>query len=161
MIDIHEARKKGVQGVEVGDTFTTTRTFTEADVIRFGEISRDDNPVHFNDAFADVKGLSGRICHGLLVAGMATEIGGQLGWLASEMQFRFRRPVYPEDRIECRLTITALMDDGRVSGEAVYLNQDGVIVLEAVVKGIAAVEEEKEILRRCLSPGDETPKRGA
>ncbi|MDZ7699727.1 MAG: MaoC family dehydratase [Deltaproteobacteria bacterium] len=154
MIDIHETRKKGVQGVEVGDTFRATRTFTEADVVRFGEIIRDDNPVHFNEAFADVKGLNGRICHGLLVAGMATEIGGQLGWLASEMLFKFRKPVYPGDCIECRLTITALMGDGRVSGEAVYLNQNGVTVLEAVVKGIAAGEAEKAILCQIVAQPD-------
>ncbi|MEJ2589512.1 MAG: MaoC family dehydratase [Deltaproteobacteria bacterium] len=155
MIEIHQARKKSVKGVEVGDTFRTSRTFTEQDVIRFGEVSRDDNPVHSNEAFADVKGLKGRICHGLLVAGMATEIGGQLGWLASEMQFKFKRPVYPGDCIECRLTITRLAEDGRVRGEAVYLNQDGVTVLEAVIKGIAAGDEEKMILSETITQGDE------
>jgi len=74
----------------------------------FAEISRDYNPVHFDARFASIKGFSNPICHGLLIAGMVTEIGGQIGWLASGMNFRFVKPVYFGDTIECRLTITEI-----------------------------------------------------
>ncbi|MRR34982.1 acyl dehydratase, partial [bacterium] len=37
-------RKRAAEGLQVGDTFRTSRTFTEDDVIRFARISRDYNP---------------------------------------------------------------------------------------------------------------------
>lgn len=42
----------------------------------------------FDHRFAHAKNFHGKICHGLLVAGILTEIGGHIGWLASEMNFR-------------------------------------------------------------------------
>src|SRR5262245_2968523 len=99
-------REKAIAGLNRADCFAVSRTFTEKDTLAFAEISRDYNPVHFDDRFAQVKKFGGRICHGLLVASLVTEMGGQIGWLASEMNFRFRKPVYFGDTIECRLTIT-------------------------------------------------------
>ncbi len=32
-----------------------------------------------------------KYAHGLLVGSMLTEIGGQLGWLATEMDFKFQK----------------------------------------------------------------------
>ena len=60
-------RTKAIEGIKLGDTFSVSRTFTEHDVLEFADISRDYNPVHFDKRFANVKGLDGRICHGLLV----------------------------------------------------------------------------------------------
>lgn len=150
MIDICEARRRALTGVRVGDTFTTTRTFTEADVIRFAEISKDYNPVHFSEKFGRAGRFQGKICHGLLVASMATEIGGQLGWLASGMDFEFKKPVYPGDRIECRLTIAEFDSERRVCAEGVFLNQHGLVVMTAVVKGIVPGPGGREILGEML-----------
>ncbi|MBT8359723.1 MAG: acyl dehydratase, partial [Deltaproteobacteria bacterium] len=92
-----KTRKKAIEGLQSGDSFTVTRTLTEQDMKRFADISKDYNPIHFDDRFAEVKNLNGRICHGLLVASLLTEIGGQLGWLASAMSFQFKKPVYLGD----------------------------------------------------------------
>src|SRR5712672_1693491 len=94
-------RKKAIAGLKQGDSFTVSRTFTEQDTLAFADLSRDYNPVHFDDRFANAKAFRGRICHGLAVASLATEIGGQIGWLASGMNFRFKRPVYFGDTIDC------------------------------------------------------------
>ena len=48
-------RKKAIEGLDIGDTFSVSRTFIEQDVIRFGAISRDYNPVHYDERFAKVK----------------------------------------------------------------------------------------------------------
>src|SRR5437867_13234857 len=105
-----EIRKKAIGGLRRGDSFVAVRTFTEQDVAVFADISRDYNPVHFDRRFAKGKNFRDRICHGLLVASLLTEIGGQIGWLASGMTFRFRKPAYLGDTIECRFTITELDD---------------------------------------------------
>jgi acyl dehydratase len=85
-------RKKAVGGLEIGDAFCVSRTFTEQDVIRFADVSRDYNPVHFDERFAKVKKFEDHICHGLLIASLVTEIGGQIGWLASGMTFKLKLP---------------------------------------------------------------------
>jgi acyl dehydratase len=53
-------RNRSIDGLRVGDTFSVSRTFTDEDVLRYAEISRDYNPVHFDDRFAKLE----RCCHG-------------------------------------------------------------------------------------------------
>ena len=151
-----DIRQKAIQGINVGDSFTVTRTFTEEDMLAFAGITRDYNPVHFDDRFAAVKKFNGRICHGLMVAGMLTEIGGQCGWLASGMNFRFKKPVYFGDTIECNLTIIEIDAKGRSRAAAVYKNQHGSVVLEADLEGILPGTSEREILSAMVQEGDPT-----
>jgi acyl dehydratase len=145
-----EIRRKAISGLKIGDSFTIKRIFTEEDMIAFAAITRDYNPVHFDDRFAAGKKFDGRICHGLLVAAMLTEVGGQMGWLASVMNFRFKKPVYLGDAITCQLVITAIDKENRASAVARYQNQDGMIVLEADLEGILPGVSDREILSTML-----------
>ncbi len=151
-----EIRNRTIQGLEVGDTFIITRNFTEADMLRFADITRDYNPIHFSHRFSRVKNLKGRICHGLLVGSMLTEVGGQIGWLASGMDFRFKKPVYFGDTIKCTFTITEIDYKNRARAKAVYTNQDGAIVLEADLTGMLPGDPERQVLRQIEEEGDLT-----
>ena len=151
-----EIRRKAISGLKIGDSFTVKRTFTEADMTAFADITRDYNPVHFNDRFAAVKRFDGRICHGLMVAAMLTEVGGQLGWLASVMNFRFKKPVYFGDTVTCKLTITEIDPRNRARALAEYQNEAGVIVLEADLEGIVPAEPEQDVLQAMVQEGDPT-----
>ncbi len=143
-------RKKSISGLMSGDTFTVTRTFTEEDTRVFGDISRDHNPVHYDDRFAESKNLKAKICHGLLVGGMITEVGGQIGWLASGMNFRFRRPVYFGDTITCVFTLTEVDERNRARAEAVLSNQHGETVIEAWLTGVLPGPEEPAVMSAML-----------
>jgi len=149
---------KAVEGISVGDTFTTSRTFTEHEVMDFAKISRDYNPVHFDDRFVKAMNFNGKICHGLLVGSMLTEIGGQLGWLATEMDFKFQKAVYFGDTITLELTVIAIDENGLATSEAIFTNQDGFVVLEALVKGFAPGEPGKNVMRTMIAEGDPTNK---
>ena len=151
-------RHKTVRGLSVGDTFVVVRRFTEKDVSAFARVTRDYNPIHFDQRFVETKKFSGRICHGLLVGSILTEIGGQIGWLASEMNFRFKRPVYLGDTVECRFTIKKIDARNRARAEAIYLNQDGDVVLEADLAGILPGEPERAVLDAMVAEGDSTKK---
>ncbi len=151
-------RRQTVKGVKPGDSFSLSRAFGKEDVHRFADITRDYNPVHFDIRFARTKGFRGPICHGLLLAGMISEIGGQMGWLATGMNFRFKRPVYFGDRILCSLTITSVDDSGRAEAEAVLKNQSRKIVLEGSLKGILPGAREKKVLAAMMAEGDPTNK---
>ncbi len=151
-------RQKTIEGLRAGDCFSVTRTFSHEDVVRFADISRDYNPVHFEKRWAKIKGFTDTICHGLLVAGMVTEIGGQIGWLASGMDFRFKKPVYFGDTITCRFTITDIDNKGRARAEAVFRNHKEELVLRAIITGIVPGRLEKEALRQMVAEGDPTNK---
>lgn len=142
-----EIRKKTIEGLKTGDIFTITRTFNENDMVRFAEITRDYNPVHLSDRFSSSKRLRGRICHGLLIGGMLTEIGGQIGWLASGMDFRFKAPVYFGDTVTCHFVITEIDHRERAVAQAEFKNQDGIVVIQASLTGILPNEHERHILK--------------
>jgi len=149
-------RERAAEGLQVGDSLRTTRTFTDDDVTLFAQISRDYNPVHFDARFAKARNFSAPICHGLLAASLVTEIGGQIGWLASVMNFRFKEPVYVGETITCNWVITAIDLKGRAKASVTITKEDGVTVIEAEVSGIAPGLEERKILNQMLSEGDPT-----
>jgi 3-hydroxybutyryl-CoA dehydratase len=151
-------RRKAAQGLKLGDIFKVVRTFTQEDVEKFGAISKDYNPVHYEKRFCAVKGFSGPICHGLLVGNLACEIGGQLGWLASRFEFHFKRPVYVGDTVTCKVTIAEMNLRGRAKAEVEYVNQDGVLVMTAQLYGIVPQEPEREVLKAMMAEGDPTNK---
>ncbi len=149
-------RKKAIDGLKVGDVFSVSREFGQTEVDQFAAVSRDYNPVHFDERFTAARGFNGPICHGLLVAGMISEIGGQIGWLASEMRFKYKKPVYFGDRIECEMEITDIDDRGRAAAVAQYRNQHGILVMKAFLKGILPGDREKEVMRAMVAEGDPT-----
>lgn len=156
-----QIRKLAIEGLVVGHRLRVSRQFTEADMERFGDVTRDYNPVHYDARFASAKKFRNRICHGLLVAGMITEIGGQVGWLASGMNFRFKGPVYFGDTIECILTITDVDADGKASARATYRNQHDQEVITAELFGILPGDAERGIMDKMLIEGDPTNKLNA
>ncbi len=151
-----EIRARTIQGLQVGDTFTVSRKFSEADMTAFADITRDYNAVHFDSRFAGAKNFRGRVCHGLLVGSLLTEVGGQIGWLASVMNFRFKRPVYFGETITCKFTITHIDESQRARAKAKYFNPEGETVLEADLAGILPDENGRRILNAMVAEGDPT-----
>jgi acyl dehydratase len=149
-------RKRAIEGIKISDTFTVVRTFTEKDMIQFADITKDYNAVHFDERFAEAKNLRGRICHGLLVASMITQVGGQIGWLASRFDLRFMKPVYFEDTITCRLTVDHIDEKSRAKATAVFQNQEGTTVLKAHLEGVLPGVAEREVLKAMVDEGDPT-----
>lgn len=73
-----------------------SRTFTEADVLRFAELSGDRGAHHVTP---DADGRL--LVHGLLTATLPTKLGGDMNFLARELNFEFLRPVYAGEKILC------------------------------------------------------------
>ncbi len=151
-------RKQTIAGLMVGSCFTVKRKFEESEVAAFADMTLDYNPIHFDDRFVATKGLRSKICHGLLVGSMVTEVGGQIGWLASGLSFRFKKPVYFGDEITCTITITELDIKNRAHAEAIFQNQDGEIVLTAQLTGRIPGESGIRVLKQMVEEGDPTNK---
>jgi 3-hydroxybutyryl-CoA dehydratase len=151
-------RRKAVKGLSPGDSFTYTRTFTKKESMAFGDLTRDYNPVHYDTRWTDEKGFTDLICHGLLIGGMICQFGGQVGWLATGMNFKFLGPVYFNDTVTCTVTITKIQENGRAEAQAVFTNQAGKKIGIASMTGRLPLEKEKQILDRMISEGDPSNK---
>ncbi|WDP91917.1 MAG: acyl dehydratase [Desulfobacter sp.] len=151
-------REQAAHGLKTGDTFVIKRTFSREETNDFGDLTRDYNPVHYDGQWTRSKGFDGLICHGLLVGGMICEFGGQVGWLASGMEFKFIRPVYFDETIECRITLNRLEDNGRAEAQGLFFNGEGVQVAQVLLRGILPTGSEKVLLDQMISEGDPTNK---
>ena len=153
-----EMRKKALSGLKAGDVFTVTRTLTGEETRAFGDLTRDYNPVHYDPEFARASGFSGLICHGLLVGGMICEIGGQLGWLATSMTFRYLKPVYLGQTVTCTLEVLSVDDRHRARARAKFVTREGIKVLEAELEGRLTAGSRKKALEKMVAQGDPTNK---
>ncbi len=143
---INPMRQKAIDGLKVGDTITFSRTFTREDTHQFGDLTRDYNPVHYDQRWSDAKGMDGLICHGLLVGSMICEIGGQIGWLASGMDFKFIRPVLIGETVTCKATIESIESNGRARAEALFHNGKGEQVCHCILTGRLPLAHERDLL---------------
>lgn len=147
-------REKAIEGLRTGACFRYRRTFTKEETHLFGDITRDYNPVHYDDRWVAAKGFRDRICHGLLIGSMICEFGGQVGWLATGMEFKFVKPVYFGDTVDCTVTITNIEARGRAAAEAVFRNQLGAAVCYARLTGRLPRKSERELLKEMVGEGD-------
>ena len=151
-------RIRAIQGINEGDSFTYSRQFTANETISFGDITRDYNPVHYDLRWANLKGFNGLICHGLLVGSMICEFGGQVGWLATGMNFNYIKPVYFNDTICCKISITKIEKNGRAEAEAIFTNQNDEQVCYAQLTGRLPLKQERELLKQMINEDDPTNK---
>jgi len=147
-------RQQAIAGLKAGDRFECKRTFTRAEVDAFGDLTRDYNPVHYDMSWTQAKGFDGLICHGLLVGAMICEFGGQVGWLATGMNFKFIKPAYIGDTITCAVTILSIEPSGRAEAEAVFANGRNQRIGQAHMTGRLPLPDERKLLQAMVAAGD-------
>jgi 3-hydroxybutyryl-CoA dehydratase len=120
--------------MKTGDTLSWKRTFSQEDITLFARLSGDDGEHHH------VPDEQGRLmAHGLLTATLPTKIGGDMNLIARDLSFRFHRPVFAGDTIECVVTLVeASPADGytNIDSEWRCTNQHGKEVMTGRGKGI-------------------------
>ena len=121
--------------VEVGETYTETRTFRPEDVDQFAALSGDDQARHTEP---DAEGR--RMVQGLLTASLLTSIGGDLEVLASRMELQFQRPVYTGERLVCELTVASV--DPRPDGGVALV---GDVTVRRVARGDEAAQADPAV----------------
>lgn len=101
-----------IEDIAVGMTASYWQTVSEADIQRFAEVSGDNNPVHLDESYAAKTPFKGRIAHGMLSAAfISTVFGTRLpgaGCIYMSQTLRFKAPVRIGDRVEARVTVTAV-----------------------------------------------------
>ncbi len=123
--------------MNIGDTLSWTRIFTEDDIRNFARLSGDAGTHHLQP---DEQGRL--MAHGLLTATLPTKIGGDLNFIAREMTFQFHRPVFAGDTITCDVTLVDLEPGEqftRLVSKWVCLNQHAKEVMTGEARGVIRV----------------------
>jgi 3-hydroxybutyryl-CoA dehydratase len=128
--------------MQVGDVIRWQRTFSEADIRAFAELSGDEGEHHLRP---DKQGRL--MAHGLLTATLPTRIAGEINFIARELTFAFHRPVFAGDTITCEVTLTSLEPGEKyfnLSSSWVCRNQDGKEVMTGEGRGVIRNEAIKK-----------------
>lgn len=121
--------------LSVGDTARRTRTVRTEDIELFTEVTGDRNPLHYDE---DAAGRSrfgrvivqGGVTSGLLNAVVAEELPGP-GSVFLHVDWSFRAPVGPGDRITAEVEVLEVRDDKPISRlRTTITNADGTVVLD-------------------------------
>jgi 3-hydroxybutyryl-CoA dehydratase len=121
--------------LEIGDSAERTTHITDERIRLFAQVSGDDNSLHLDDEAARASRFGRRIAHGMLTASLVSAVLGcdlpGVGSIYLSQTVKFKAPVFLDDRITARVTVTAYRPDKRIATLATLcLNQDGQIVLE-------------------------------
>jgi len=124
--------------INVGTKTRHVKTITEADIMRFAELSGDFNPVHISEEFAKKTFFNGRIAHGMLVAGLISTAVAKLPGLVIYLSqtIKFLKPVRIGDSITAMAEVIDKDDrKGILKLKTTCVNQDD----ETVVSGESSV----------------------
>jgi 3-hydroxybutyryl-CoA dehydratase len=119
----------------VGQRAQVAKAITQDDIVRFAELTGDDNPVHLDEAVAAQSRFGRRIAHGMLSAGLISAVLGTKlpgpGVIYLSQSLRFTRPVHPGDVITATAELVELIPAKRRARLATTCrNQADEVVLE-------------------------------
>ena len=129
--------------VKVGDSASMSKSFSDADVRKFAEISGDMIPVHLDDEYAAKTQFKKRLVHGMLATSLisallGTELPGE-GSIYLGQNIKFRVPVFIGDTVTATVTVIKVREDKPIiTLETVCKNQDDVVVIEGEAVLLAA-----------------------
>jgi acyl dehydratase len=126
----------GPLGLRVGQVATRTKTITAGDLRLYAELTGDENPLHFDEAFAGGTRFGrliaqGGVTAGLLSALVAMDLPGP-GSVFMSQTLTYHRPVHIGDTLTARVEVVGLKPDKPVCHlRFAVTNQTTQIVLEA------------------------------
>lgn len=120
---------------QVGQRATRSLTITAEHVARYAELTGDNNPLHFDEAFAARTKfgrlvVQGGLTTGLLHALVAMDLPGP-GTVFLSQNWKFTSPVHPGDTITAVAEVVSVHASKPVTQLGVRVTrQDGAVVLE-------------------------------
>lgn len=97
------------EDLQPGHKATYTHTVTEADIVKYAEVTGDTNPLHLNEAYAAGTMFKGRIAHGMLSAGFISTVFGTImpgpGGVYVSQNLKFKAPVRIGDEVTAQVEV--------------------------------------------------------
>ena len=98
-----------IDDLKPGMSESFSKTVSEADIQKFGEVSGDMNPAHFDEEWAKTTPFKTRIAHGVLSASyISTVLGMKMpgpGTIFMQLTTRFKAPVHIGDTVVATCTV--------------------------------------------------------
>ena len=132
---------------KVGDSVQLTKTFGDAEIEKFAELTGDRNPLHMDEAFAARTRFKRRIAQGILSASLiSTGVGMYLpgtGAIYLDQTLRFVKPVYVGDTVTLTATVSHIREDKPLlTLTTIWTNQHGQKVIEGEAHVMLMAPEE-------------------
>lgn len=131
--------------IEQNDEFRHAFSFTQEDVVKFAEVTGDNNPIHIDADYAAKTPFAQPIMHGFLAGSIFSKVFGTMfpgeGTIYMKQTMEFRRPMFVGKTYEAVFTVTEVnkekhravvstvivnKEDGKetLKGEALVMNKE-------------------------------------
>ncbi|NLB54079.1 MAG: MaoC family dehydratase [Syntrophomonadaceae bacterium] len=127
------------QELKVGNNGFMEKTLTETDVYMYAGITGDFSWLHVNEIKAKKGHFKTRIVHGMLLAGLVSNVVGNLmpgsGTIYEKQELHFLHPCFINDTVRAQTEVMELLPAGRVRLKTTCHNQLGELLVtgEAIV----------------------------
>lgn len=106
-----------IEDLSEGQSASFTKIVTEADIIKYAEVTGDTNPVHLDADYAATTMFKERIAHGMLSAGFISAVLGTKlpgpGAIYMSQTLKFKAPVKIGDEVTATCTLVSLNEAKR------------------------------------------------
>lgn len=125
--------------LKVGDTGYVEKTITETDLYNYAGITGDFSWLHVNEVRASRGHFKKRIVHGMLLAGLISNVIGNempgAGTIYEAQTFYFLRPCFINDTVRAQTKVLEKLPSGRIKLKTSCYNQHEELLLdgEAIV----------------------------
>ena len=135
--------------IRPGDRASVDHVFSTEDVATFVRLSGDDNPIHLDAKASHAAGFEREVVHGVLVTSLISRLLGTRlpgpGTILLGQELRYRRPVYPGDRVRATVEVNSVREDKPVvtlrtwvETDEVVLDGEATVVVRALDAGSAS-----------------------
>ncbi|WP_221390146.1 MaoC family dehydratase [Dyadobacter sp. NIV53] len=119
--------------------------FTQDEVIRFAELTGDNNPLHLDAAYAATTNFKRPIIHGILGATVFTKVLGTqfpgFGSVYLKQTLEFLRPMYVETDYKAVFTIKSIQEEKHIAEISTEIVD--ITTKKVVTRGIATMINDK------------------
>ena len=107
-----------INELKIGMTYELRKSFSSEEVVKFSQLSLDNNPVHTDDAYAQDTIFKSKIVHGFLSGSLFSAIIGTKlpgnGSIYLNQTMNFRRPIFHNQLVVARVTIVDIKYDKNI-----------------------------------------------
>jgi len=125
---------KKYENFEVGQKASLTKTFSEKDVLDFSKLSKDKNPIHFDEEYALNTRFKNRIVQGPFVAALFGGILGSdlpgAGTIYINQNTNFLAPVFIGDTVTAHVEIISKRKDKQIIKLRTWVTKKEEIVMD-------------------------------
>ncbi len=125
--------------VKQGDVYTHGVKFTQADVVKFAEVTGDFNPIHIDAEYAAKTVFKKPIVHGFLSGAVFSKVFGTLfpgeGTIYLSQEMKFLAPIFVEEQYEARFEVMEVNTEKHIGiVNCSLVNSEGAPCITGVAK---------------------------